>query len=441
VTVDKLTLNQRMFVLSQIGTGKSLSALWAYDYLRSIGVVKRMLIVTPLSTMDRVWADEVFNHFPHLETTVLYGDAQRRVAQLEYPADIYIINHDGIKVPEIHNALLLREDINVLCIDELAEFKNSGTDRFKSLKKLVVGKKYVWGMTGTPIPNRPTDAWAQCQLINPSRVPKYFGRFRDMVERKVSQFKWIPRDDALTVVQEAMQPAVIFRRDECVDLPPTTYESRYVELTTEQKKAYKQMMNTLVAEAKDGQIMAVNEAVKMGKLVQIAAGCAYDAAGENVYFDCGSRIEVLKEVIKAAEGKAIVFVPLTGSLEMLAKELRKTWSVAVVHGSVGKGARDKIFGDFMRSDGEVQVLVAHPRCMSHGLTLVEANVIIWYIPTNNSTEYEQANGRITRPGQKRDTLIFHLEGTEVERRMYKRLKDKGSVQGLLLDLVKEAMNE
>lgn len=740
-TVDKLTLNTRMFVLNSMGLGKTLSALWAYDYLRKQGLVKRMLVVTPLSTMERVWADEVFNHFPHLETTVLYGSAARRVAQLEYLADIYIINHDGIKVPEIKNALMKRDDIDIVIIDELASFRNANTDRWKSLRKLLDGRKYVWGMTGTPIPNRPTDAWAQCRLIAPSRVPPYFGRFREMVERKVSMFKWVPRDNALEIVREAMQPAVLFNLADIpeAELPPTIHMTRHVEMSAEQLKAYKQMMTTLVAEAKSGQLMAVNEAVKASKLVQVACiarntevlvdigwvmiqnvtcddlvwdgiewvrhdgvilkgvrpvvdcggvymtpdhlaltsrgwqtaevinharekssefgwpevripdsvapswyrcisrgvmgmflrlrrkhncesteptrqsfmalrvpegcprhdkkrtlqymvgyeakvceqikhcmerlwrtwynsvcrmgklihkvlggyegwihqeldpgsnrqqprilktklpmgnyaatveqhasydnasdssrrdvtsrhseilrnrpqntaqschtkrvvgreggdkahtetevydivncgprnrfvvrgtggelrivhncGVGYNQQGECVYFDGQGRIDVLKEVIEESAGKVIVFVPLTGALEMVAAELRKTWHVEVVNGEVGKTERDRIFGEFMRP-GRSHVLVAHPGCMAHGLSLVEANTIIWYIPSMNHETYVQANGRITRPGQKRNTLIMHLEGSEIERRMYKRLQGKSSMQNLLLDMIK-----
>ena len=438
VTVDKMTLNDRMFVLNDLGTGKSISTLWSFDYLRSIGLVKRMLIVTPLSTMERVWADELFRHFPHLEVSVLYGTAKRRVAQLEYPADIYIINHDGVKVPEIRDALLRRKDIDVVAIDELASFRNAGTDRWKALRKITDGKKYLWGLTGTPIPNRPTDAWAQCRLIAPHRVPPYFGMFREMVERKVSQFKWVARDNALQTLQEAMQPSVLFRRDECVDLPPTMYEYRFVEMSAEQKKAYKQMMSSLVAEAKAGQILAVNEAVKISKLTQIACGVAYDQEGKCVQFDCADRLAVLKEVIEESAGKVIVFVPLLGGLDMVAEALRDIWPTEVVHGGVGKNDRDRIFGEFQRPGG-LHVIVAHPRCMSHGLTLVEANTIVWFIPTNDAETYVQANGRIVRPGQKRNTLIFHIEGSEVERKMYKRLQSKTSMQNLLLDLIKEGL--
>lgn len=436
VTTDKLTLNERMFVLNQIGTGKTVSVLWAYDYLRSIGAVRRMLVVTPLSTMERVWADEVFEHFPHLETQVLYGTAKRRVDQLSYPADIYIINHDGVKVPEIREALLKRDDIDVVTVDELASFRNAGTDRWKALRRITETRKYLWGLTGTPIPNSPTDAWAQCRLIAPHRVPPYFGRFREMVERKVSVFKWVARDNALQTVMEAMQPSVLFRRDECVDLPPTMYEHRFVEMSAEQKKAYKQMMTSLVAEAANGQIMAVNEAVKAQKLAQISAGCCYGKDGEVIRIECQDRLNVLKDAIEESDGKVIVFVPLTGALEMVAEEVGKMWGTAVVHGGVSKNERDQIFGAFQRPGG-LHVLVAHPRCMSHGLTLVEANTIIWFIPTNNHEDYEQANGRITRPGQTRTTLIFHIEGSEVERRMYKRLQTKSSMQNLLLDMIKE----
>ena len=216
------------------------------------------------------------------------------------------------------------------------------------------------------------------------------------------------------------------------------YEHRYVEMSAEQKKAYKQMITQLVAESKAGQIMAVNEAVKVQKLLQISSGCAYNQEGECVRFDCADRITVLKEVIEESAGKVIVFVPLLGSLSMVAEALKDMWPVEVVHGGVGKNERDRIFSEFQRPGG-LHVIVAPPKCMSHGLTLVEANTIIWFIPTNDHETYVQANGRIVRPGQKRNTLIFHIEGSEVERKMYKRLQSKSSMQNLLLDIIKERL--
>jgi SNF2 family DNA or RNA helicase len=75
--------------------------------------------------------------------------------------------------------------------------------------------------------------------------------------------------------------------------------------------------------------------------------------------------------------------------------------------------------------------------MAHGLTLVKASTILWYAPTTRADVYEQANGRITRPGQKFNTLIVHIWGTAIEKRMYQRLQTKQSMQGILLDMIKE----
>ena len=79
-TAAFLTMNPKAFCLNDMGTGKTLSTLWAYDYLRKTGQVRKMLVISPLSTLERTWGDEVFNHFPHLSTAVLHGTTQRRPA-------------------------------------------------------------------------------------------------------------------------------------------------------------------------------------------------------------------------------------------------------------------------------------------------------------------------------------------------------------------------
>jgi SNF2 family DNA or RNA helicase len=73
--------------------------------------------------------------------------------------------------------------------------------------------------------------------------------------------------------------------------------------------------------------------------------------------------------------------------------------------------------------------------MSHGLTLTEASTIIWYAPVSSNDTYEQANGRITRAGQKYTANIIHLAGSAVERKTYKRLEQRQTTQGVLLDMI------
>jgi SNF2 family DNA or RNA helicase len=437
-TASFLAMHSRAFCLNGMGTGKTNSALWAYDYLRRTKQVQKMLVVCPLSTMERTWADSVFNTFPHLDAVVLHGTRERRNKLLKQDVHVYIINIDGLAA--IKDELAKRPDIDLIVVDELALARNSGTDRWKLLNTICNKQsvRRVWGMTGSPTPNAPTDAWAQCRLVTPDNpmVPKYFGAFRDRVMRQLTQFKWVNRPEANDVVWQMMQPAIRFSLDDCTDLPEQTFITREVEMTPEQKKAYKDMLSKLATDYQGGQILAVNEAVKANKLIQIACGVAYGTNGEEVVIPSKPRMDVLKEVIESSEGKVIVFVPLTAALESVAAELSKDWTVEVVHGQTSKSERDRIFGEFQRTP-DPRVLVANAAAMSHGLTLTEATTIVWYAPVHSNETYEQACARVRRPGQTRTTVIVHICGSDVERRVYKRLQDKQSMQGLLLDMMKE----
>lgn len=259
--------------------------------------------------------------------------------------------------------------------------------------------------------------------------------------RQVGPFAWLPRDNATEVVHKAMQPTIRFSREECVDLPPTTFTTFEVELTKEQQKAYKEMHSRLMAEFAGGQILAVNEAVKMGKLLQIACGIILDADGNEVVLSNKPRIDAVVDIIEGAATKVIVFVPFVASVRMVAEQLRaRGYTVGVIYGDVSKGERDQIFSAFQRAK-DPHIIVAQPGAMSHGLTLTAANTTIWYAPTNSAETYEQANARTTRPGQKHNTLIAHIEATPMERKMYHRLQHKQKMQGLLLDMLASTRKE
>lgn len=437
-TADFLSMHNRCFVLNSMGTGKTVSSLWAFDYMRSRKQVNKALIICPLSTMERTWADEVFKTFPHLDATVLYGTRQRRLKLLQQESHLYVINIDGIKT--IKEALAKRPDIDLIIVDEVAMFRNASTSRWKELNEILnkQSPRRVWALTGMPTPNSPLDAWAQCRVITPNntQLPKYFGKARDVLMKQLTQFKWVPRDNANDTVKEWMQPAIRFSLDDCTDLPEQIHISRDAQMSDEQKKAYVEMLSALKTEYEGGELLAVNEAVKANKLVQIACGVAYGKDGETVVLPSKDRIEVLKEIIEESEGKVIVFVPLTGVLEELAFELGQTWPVATIHGGTPKYERDTTFHDF-QTQKTPHILIANPATMSHGLTLTAATTIIWYAPVHSNDIYEQACARVRRPGQKRTTVIAHIAASEVERRIYQRLKTKQKMQGLLLDMMKD----
>lgn len=433
-TAAFLTLNKKALVLNEIGTGKTQSALWAADYLLKTKKVRKVLILSPLSTLERVWGDAVFTTFPHRKGLVLHGTAEKRKKLLRAEADFYIINHDGFDIiaDECHGMF------DLIIVDEAAVLRNPGTRRFKAFRKWVDKNPdtRLWLMTGTPTPNEPTDAWALAKLVGSPYCTSTYTAFRDQVMMKTGMHRWVPRTSAVETVQHILQPAIRYSRDDCFDLPDTVVQSRRVELTPEQRKYYDRMMKHLIAEVQDedSTITAVNEAVKMQKLVQISCGVAYDDNGRHVELDCSPRVSIVKEVIEEAGQKVIIFVPLTGTLHMLERELSKDYTVAVVNGSVSASERNRIFRSF-QEDKDPHVLIAHPATMAHGLTLTAASTIVWYGPITSNEQYVQANGRVERIGKRHVSNVIHIEATDLEAKMYKRLEGKQKLQGLLLDLI------
>ena len=285
-TSAMLTLEQRAYVLNGMGTGKTKACLWAFDYLRSNHVCKKMLVSAPLSTLTFTWAREVFATVPHLKCAVLHGTRAKRLELLANPEiDIFIINHDGHRV--ILNELMAREDINVLVIDELAVFRNGQSSRHKSMKRLADRMDWVWGMTGSPIPTSPTDAWAQARLITPNRVPKYFSRFREDLMVKNGPFKWVPKADAVEKAFAAMQPSVRFTLDDVVELPPSIERYIDVELGAKQEKIYRALMTQCYAAVQNHEITAANAGAVMMKLLQVSTGWVYSKTRDIVALDNG----------------------------------------------------------------------------------------------------------------------------------------------------------
>jgi len=430
-----LTMNNRALVLNEIGTGKTHSALWAADYLMKQGLVNKVLIISPLSTLERVWGDAIFKEFPHRTGVTLYGTAERRMKRLHSEADFYVINHDGFGIisDDCHGMF------DLVIVDEAAVLRNPSTTRFRLFRRWLDENDTVrlWLMTGTPTPNAPTDAWALAQLVGSPYVPRTFTAFRDQVMERFGQYAYLPRPNSIHTVQNILQPAVRYTRDECFDLPDTVFQTREVALSKEQKKHYDKMMRTFITEADNGeQITAVNEAVKLQKLVQIACGVAYNDAGENVELNCKPRIAATIELVEEVGGKTIIFVPLTGTLHMLERELSKRWAIEVVNGAVSTRKRNIIFNNF-QNEVDPKIILAHPATMAHGLTLTAASTIIWYGPINSNEQYTQANGRIERIGKRFTSNVVHIEGTAVERAIYKRLQNKQKLQGLLLDLIQQ----
>jgi len=431
-TASFLTTHKRCLCLNAPGTGKSISSIWAADYLLTRGEAKKVLVVAPLSTLKPVWGSELKNHLPHRQFVLCVGTKKKRLQLLETPGVQYvIINHDGFT-----NLADELTGFDVVIYDEATALKSPSSRRFKIFQKWMnTHKPWLWLLTGTPISQTPADAWTLARLVESPNVQRSFTAFKDTVLKKITQFKWIPREDSLETCKKVLQPSIRFSLDECKDLPDTNFVGRKTELTTQQEKAFKDMQDKAVTVFKEGEVTAANTAVMLSKLLQICCGVVYSEEG-SIAIDAGVRYNTLTELLEEIGGKVIIFVPLKGTQLHLLEQLRNDkYSVELVNGDVKKKERDEIFHNFQHTD-EPRILLAHPKVAAHGLTLTRAKDIIWYAPIYSLEQYEQANARIRRLSTEGKTSVWHIYATKFEAELYRRLRAKKNTLAEFLDLVR-----
>ena len=436
-TAAFLTLHKRAFCFNEQGTGKTASAIWAADFLMKQGKVNRALVICPLSIMDSAWRADLFTFAMHRTVDIAYGAKDKRQQIIEGDADFVVINYDGV---EIVADAIANSGFDLIIVDEATHYKNPQTKRWKTLSKLLKLETWLWMMTGTPAAQSPLDAYGLAKLVNPKEVPRFFGTFREQVMYKVTQFKWAPRPEATDIVFKALQPAIRFTKEQCLDLPDMTYVKREVPLTAQQKKYYDMLKSRMVMQADGEEITAANAAVMMNKLMQISCGAVYSDDNETLEFDIKNRYNILKEVIDEASQKVLVFVPFRHVINLLSERFKKDGITSdVIYGDVPAKKRTEIFKRFQEQK-DPRVLIIQPRAAAHGVTLTAANTVVWWGPTSSLETYAQANARVHRSGQKHPCLVVQLQGSDVERRVYKLLDGRIDVHTKMIDLYKELLD-
>lgn len=431
-----MVTNPRGFIFSEPGTGKTLSAIWALDYLMSIGMVKRVLVVCPLSIMEPAWGQDLFQSVTASPYAVLQGTKERRLKLLAQGCKWNIINFDGIEV--IYNELLAT-GFDAIVIDESRAYANPSTDRFRKIKPIATRAKYVWGLTGTPTPLSPMDAYGQAKLVVPDTTPMSKGAWQDRTMYKLTAFRYVPRVTAWDDTHKLLQPAIRFaKKDVLKDLPPVVYSYRFVDLTPAQKKYYMLLKDEAVATNGTNTISAVHAGALMLKLMQVASGCVYDDQHVALEFDVAARIKEVKDIIEETPRGVLVFAPFLHTVQMLEKHL-KPMGFETITGDVSAPRRTEIIGRLQA--GEIKGILAIPQTMSHGITATAADTTIWFSCPPSSEVYIQACNRMDRPGQKHAMRIVHLYGSNVEKARYDKIKEQEASQNSLLDMYQKFISE
>jgi SNF2 family DNA or RNA helicase len=436
-----LTLHRRAFNFGEAGTGKTLSALWAADYLMKQEQVRRCLIVCPLSIMHSAWMRDLHHSIIHRSAIVAHhSSAERRREMIRGDYEFVIINYDGLAL--VTDDIIDDGRFDLIIADECTYVKTATTKRWKSLHRLLQPSTMLWLMTGTPAAQSPLDAYGLAKMVCPENVPRFYGAWRDVVMTQATMYKWVPKPDAPKLVYRALQPAIRHTKEQCLDLPPVLTETRLVPLTPQQTKYYKLIKEKMVADAAGETISAVNAAASVNKLLQISAGAAYTDNHEVVEFDCSNRLHVLKEILDETTRKVIVFAPFRHSIVTIGAYLDKEgYTHDTIHGDVNVTKRAAIVDAFQNKEAP-RVLVIQPQAASHGITLTAADTVVYWGPVPSLETYLQGIARADRIGQTSTKVtVVHMEGSPVEKRMYDMLTKRIESHDAFISMYKAVLQD
>lgn len=434
-TSEFLSTHTRAFCFNEAGTGKTSSVLWASDYLMNEGKIKRVLVICPLSIMTSAWKNDIYNTCIHRVPGVAHGTPDDRRAIINNPNyEFVIINYDGVAI--------VKEDIkkakfDLIVVDEANAYKTVSTARWKTLNSILEPSTKLWMLTGTPASQSPVDAYGIAKLVCPHRVPKFSSAWRDIVMYQISRFKWNPRPNSQQKVFKVLQPAIRFAKNDCLDLPDVLYQTREVPLTKQAKKYYEELKKEFLFEAAGQEVTSVNAAANMTKLLQISGGAVYTDDKKVIDFDIAPRLTELMSVVEQTDNKVLVFVPYRHTIDIVSNNLlENNITTRIINGDVSATERTQIIKEFQSAD-DPRVLVIQPQSASHGVTLTRADTIVFWSPVMSVEVYLQCIARIDRVGQKNKMTVVHLQGSDIEKRMYAMLQGKVNAHTKLVDLYRE----
>ena len=278
-------------------------------------------------------------------------------------------------------------------------------------------------------------------LDNGQRLGRVFSHFRRetcypvQVGPDPRMVKWHEREHAASAIASLIQDITVRHVfEECIDIPPNTETIVQYYAPPGQLKAYEQMRKHKVAELENQIVTAVNAAVVMGKLLQIASGALYDSNGNVAKVDSG-RYEMICDLIESRK-QCVVFFQWKHQRDELVKQFEKAGiTFTVLDGETP--AKDRAENVRLFQAGFYRVMLAHPQSAAHGLTLTRATTTIWASPSHNVEHVLQGNRRTYRAGQTQKTeTIYILAAGTIEAEVHRKMSEKNIRQGDMLEWMK-----
>jgi len=414
-----------------IGSGKTAIALTAIKMIRP----RRTLVLGTLKIVEEVWIPEAqkWDHLQGMDQhmTLLRGSPAQRLALLRGPGRIQLLNYELL--PWLMDKVKLNQYYDMIVFDELSKVKAPGTKRFRRMRHQLDGIRYRLGLTGTPAGNSLLDLWSELYSIDGGRslgdsYTLYRSRYFFPVD--ADSRSWKPMRGAQALIQEQIKPS-------CLSLPETPnikprviYNSIPVTMPPSAVATYHKVEKELRAELVNGHaIEALTAGAASNKLRQILAGAAYTEAkvpGRPQRWDRvhPAKLDRLAELVEEQQGEPVlVFVWYRFEVDMIKERIPGAGELDVKRWNAGEQA----------------VAVAHPASAGHGLNLQEGgNTIVFFSLPWSGELFEQACGRLVRPGQRKPYVVINslvVPGT-MDTVVMAALQAKKDVQQAIIDAVR-----
>ncbi|MFU1607379.1 SNF2-related protein [Sulfitobacter pontiacus] len=462
----QLPLAQRLFndfgvkpgalLAVEMGMGKTVTTATAVRWLLDLCMVRRVLIVAPLRVAQKTWPDEFqeWEHLRCLHWKSLVGSigqkltpAKRKALLVEFLNDprseIAIINRENVVwLYKTLQELRVPWPFDMLVYDESSRLKegkkrtgNKNLSEFGVYAKVRKDMDYVIELTGTPTPKGLIDLWGQIVVIDQGKrlgtsKTAFLSRW---FEADYMGWNHTPYDHSEEEIMARIGDIMVsMKARDYIDLPPVVVNPIYVDLTPQQLKDYRRFEKELALEEFD--LEAVNRGVLTGKLLQYANGSVYKTDNdvepptrETIHIH-DHKLAALDSIVAETNGaNLLVAYEFKFDLDRIKKKYPKAREATEA------GALDAW------NRGEVQMLLAHPASIGHGMNLqFGGHHIVWFGLNASLELFQQFNARLPRPGQKSSHVFIHwiLARGTFDERLVKLLAARDATQDRITEAVK-----
>ena len=442
----------------EMGTGKSKVLIDNMSMLYDHGKINGALILAPKGVYRNWQRQEIPTHLPnHIEDfTVAWTPTPNKLEKelldsiLKDPKDltldIFLMNIEALHTTK--GARFAERFLNghraLVVIDESTTIKNPKAIRTKNALKLSTLAKYRRILTGSPVTRDPIDLFSQCEFLDPAILghASYYSfknRYTVQVRTNVGThtFNKVVGYKNLGELSGLLDPySYRVLKEDCLDLPEKIYTKRQVDLTDEQKKAYREMKEYALTLFEDGSVLSANTVMtQLLRLHQISCGHLITESGETKVFK-NNRITELMSILEEVDGKVIIWANYRQDIRTIYDTISKKYgkeTVATYYGDTPDEERQDIVQKFQDKDSSLRYFVGNQQTAGYGLTLTAASTVVYYSNNYDLEKRIQSEDRAHRIGQKSNvTYIDLIAEKTVDERIVKALRNKINIASKVL---------